>query len=166
MSFKQRVYADVVRMTHKRHKKSLMEMAASEYLSCGTFRNVFATELNPSIVLKMSKEDIGPASNLMEYTIWHEFMVMAVGKKWLAPCYEVYDDGKILTQKRLEIFTSKNDKRLPKKIPKWMVDTKVSNWGIDPDDGKPKCCDYGNLHLLKDDPWKLVDAEWWELEDD
>ena len=70
--------------------------------------------------------------------------------------------GRALIQERLEIIKSPNDKRLPEKIPRFFTDTKVTNWGID-EKGNVKCCDYGSVLLLQNNPWQLKKANWWEL---
>lgn len=125
----------------------------------GSHRQIFYCYYdNDNCVVKMCQNDT--IQNFMEYEIWSQFQYTDEGKKWLAQCPAMSQDGRVLVQERLSPL-SLGDSRLPDKIPNFFTDTKVQNWGVDKE-GNVKCLDYGSSKLLQNKPWKLVKADWWE----
>lgn len=140
---------------------ALNSVCLGKTLGTGSYRTVHELyDKFTGLVVKISTEH-AHTSNVMERTIWldHE---KTKHKKWLAGCFFLSDCGKALVQERLDIITSVNDPRLPKRIPRLFADTKVNNWGVDRN-GVVKCVDYGNFNLLTNNPWQLKKSEWWIL---
>ena len=129
-----------------------------EHMETGSSRKVFAIKFDPETVVKVCTHRI--IQNVLEFDIWVSFSETEEGKKWLAPCYTLSDDGRVLTQERLAVINDIKDPRLPKKVPNFMTDLKVQNWGAG-GKGNVKCCDYGSTLILQDDPWKMKEAKWW-----
>lgn len=132
-----------------------------DFLSSGGSRKVFVIRYSQKEVLKVATSAV--IQNVMEWDIWQSFSETEEGKLWLAECYNMSDDGKVLVQERLTILNDINDPRLPKKVPNFFTDLKVQNWGVD-SQGRVKCCDYGTSLILQDEPWKLKKAMWWSNE--
>lgn len=130
-------------------------------IASGSQRKVFNMYYCDNKVIKVSQNS--RLQNSIEYDIWNSFCCTEEGKKWLAECFELSANHKVLIQERLSIINDVNDPRLPKQVPRCFTDLKVQNWGVAAD-GTVKCCDYGNTLLLQEQPWRLKKAEWWSYE--
>ena len=97
--------------------------------------------------------------NIIEHSIWNDFQYTVEGPKWLAECGSISGNGRALMQEKLEIFTDINDERLPKRVPRFLTDMKINNWGID-SNGNVKCVDYGLILLMQGNPWQLRKVNW------
>ena len=64
-------------------------------------------------------------------------------KQWLAPCVSISPCGSVLIQRRTLPVTKA---QLPSKVPAWLTDFKLANWGML--DGKVVCHDYSNNLLM------------------
>lgn len=100
------------------------------YISNGIHRAVYGIEESSRFVLKIEHEggrfDKEPNfRNITEYMTWCDFKGSCY-EKWLARVYFITYDGKISIQHRAKPVTKSE---LPKKIPPFFCDTKVSNWG-------------------------------------
>lgn len=141
-----------------------MDALLTKRLGAGAARTVYAIGYEDAQVLKLEHADLGSPTfqNIIEFNIWCDFKFTKEGPRWLAECLRMSGNGRALIQERLEIITSVDDPRLPKKIPRFICDTKVTNWGVAAD-GQVKCCDYGMSLLMQGNPWQLRKAEWYEL---
>lgn len=138
---------------------AILDTFFGKKLGNGGSRSVFELYFDPTKVIKIEH---GPVvQNAIEYELWCQHSEVVEAKLWLAECHARSNTGQVLIQERLEIITSKNDKRLPAKIPSFLTDTKVTNWGVDAE-GNVKCCDYGFVLMAQNRPWKLKKAKWWE----
>lgn len=127
----------------------------------GSTRVVHFPKWAPEIVIKISMEDV--SSNVYEWETWQivndsEWPV----REWLAPCLIVSDNFSVLVQARTQPITTEDIKqgRLPDKIPSWISDTKVENWGWLND--KIVCHDYGNnLFINSAHGKRMKKSNWW-----
>lgn len=119
-------------------------MIAGERIGRGMYRDVYATT-GTEYVYKVETKD-GCFCNVYEWEIWHAASKEV--KKWLAPCVDISSNGIVLVQKRVIPI-----RKLPPRIPHFLTDAKLSNWGEY--NGRPVCCDYGNHKLLTDGLWRL-----------
>ena len=128
------------------------------YIGKGAQRSVFGMHYDDGKVVKVSTQI---TQNAIEFDIWASMQNYKRAAKWLAKCYSLSPNGKVLIQERLQPFSDVSDPRLPKKIPRCFTDLKVENWGVDRK-GNVKCFDYGMTLLLQEKPWKLKKAKWWK----
>jgi len=140
---------------------SMLQMFTTHKLGSGSTRSVYQLRENKNRVMKVCDE-INADANVIEWNIWCDFCKTKEGKRWLAKCYYTTDNRRVMIQEKLTVITDKNDPRLPKKIPRFLTDTKVTNWGVDKK-GRVKCLDYGLVLVAQKNPWKLKKAKWWEL---
>lgn len=139
------------------------DMLIGKQIGSGTTREVFIYDPDPNRVIKACT-GMTPDANIIEWNIWNDFAETDMGKDWLAECHSISHNGRLLVQERLDVITSAKDSRLPKKIPRFLTDTKVTNWGVD-DKGRVKCFDYGLILIMQGNPWQMKKADWWEIED-
>lgn len=143
--------------------QSAYSLLVGERIGYGHYRTVHELRICDDKVIKFARADNDSSNrcNFIEYDLWDQYQYSENTKRWLAQCFEVNRGGNALIQEKLEIIQSKHDHRLPKRIPRFLTDTKVQNWGVDKE-GNVKCCDYGTSLLLVNNPWQLTKAEWWE----
>lgn len=116
------------------------DLLCGKQIGSGISRNVFECRLDPTLVVKVQRDDTrAPLENMMEFEVWQSVM-MTEHAKWFAPVELLSTTGRILLQKR-----TMPSRDLPKKVPAFFTDLKPSNWGIL--DGQPVCHDYA-LNLL------------------
>lgn len=115
---------------------------AGEILGKGSVRRVYAMKGHPSFVLKHETHEEGTFQNVAEWLLWNNARYMEEGRRWLAPCAAISPDGTVLIQKRTRPITLEER---PERIPIWMTDPKLANWGRY--EGRPVMHDYG-LTLL------------------
>ena len=126
--------------------EAFMEMFISRHpIGVGASRVVFPLWMdfgkneNKDLVIKIAYEkDV--SFNVNEYETW-QAVVHTEHSKWFAPVISMSKCGKLLIQKRTEPITIP-----PEKIPAYMTDVKLSNWGML--NGKPVCHDYGSSGKL------------------
>lgn len=142
-------------------KAELINLLVGKKLGSGSYREVFENMQDADEVLKI-ETGARCFSNIHEYNMW---MIVAGDpelSKWFAPCVDISPSGQILVMKRTKPVMIDE---LPKKIPNFLTDTKVQNWGRYKK--RIVCHDYGNhLAISKGiNNWKLKKAEWWEAHD-
>lgn len=122
-------------------------------IGIGAFRKVY--DIGHGLVAKV--EEGSNAKNVIEYEIWRS-VDLTPWEKWFAPCYMISDDGKILIQAKVEFRGKKN---YPKKIPKFLTDTKYSNYGWYK--GQFVACDYASIAVLISQglSHKFKKSNWW-----
>ncbi len=108
-------------------------------IGIGTSRDVFEFNLDKSMVVKVENK-AGSFSNVTEWQVWREIKGTKAAK-WLAPCAFISQCGSFLIQQKAEDIH--DDRRIPKKIPRFLTDVKKENFGII--DGRVVCRDYGNV---------------------
>lgn len=133
-----------------------IDFFCGDFIGEGTKRTVYEFKLNKKLVVKIDRSN-GEFYNVSEWDIWHnikECHPKAAG--FLAPCLNISNAGKILTKLRT---TPIKKEQLLKKIPAFLGDTKIQNWGML--DKRIVCHDYANHFLYKNANVNLVKPEWW-----
>lgn len=135
-----------------------------EHIGDGETRSVYSFQLDKTQVVKIERphKDSGFLfDNVSEMEMWaninsksHKHLNQYA--KFLAPCIRISPCGRFLIQKKTTPVTAKE---LPKMIPYFLADTKLTNWGRI---GKNVVChDYSNHKLYSGiTKNKLVKAEW------
>lgn len=141
----------------------LVGLLASEKISYGRDRNVYASHVFPDAVVKVENRGDNHFSNVLEWLIWQEFEGTK-WEKWLAPCRWISASGIVLIQAKCEPLPLE---RRPRRVPAWMADLKGENWGLYK--GRPVCFDYANNRLFEIARGKevgLVAPRWHDLDSD
>lgn len=115
--------------------KELFDTVCGEKIGQGMSRTVFECKINDKFVIKV--EEPGDFQNVKEYHNWQDFQFTKGVSEWLAPCHSISDNGRILIQERCEPI---GRNQLPDKMPKFITDTKVQNFGLL--NNKIVCLDY------------------------
>lgn len=118
----------------------------------GVFREVYQFHLKSDWVIKREKKG-AEFMNANEWMVWCALRGTKLAK-WLAPCHHISANGVWLIQQKVEPITKD---RLPKKVPAFLGDLHLKNWGWL--DGRPVCVDYAILNTQYDG--KLVKADWY-----
>lgn len=83
----------------------------------------------PGYVVKIQK-DKDNHDNVMEYEMWCNVFHEEEKKKWLAEVAWISTNGRIMIQKKAELITDKNKKKIPEMIPTFLTDVKYENFGF------------------------------------
>ena len=116
-------------------------MFCGELLGKGIYRAVYACTVRPDLVVKVELESPDKErtfANVHEFSFWNDYSGIEEVRQWLAPCEMLSGDGRILLQKRAVPVHDAG--ALPKKIPSFLTDTQVANFGWLK--GKLVCVDY------------------------
>ncbi len=117
--------------------QDFFSMVCGEVLGSGIARTVYACKLRPDLVVKM--ETAGKHfQNIMEWEFWKEWQHSSEVRSWLAPCVDISPCGIVLFQKRTTPVPLDD---YPSKLPRFLTDTKLSNYGYYKD--QFVCHDYG-----------------------
>lgn len=134
-------------------------LLCGDKIGSGTTRDVFACRIRPDLVVKVEiDKDYRNFANVLESAFWSEYRETPQVKRWLAPIEYMSPDGRILLQKRVKPAT-KDD--LPDKMPAFLCDFKMQNYGIL--DGYLVCVDYA-LTILHPS-LKERAAHWFGIDD-
>lgn len=140
-------------------------LLCGDLIGRGCSRHVYECTLMPEYVVKV-ENGAHSFENIAEWLTWKAASKNAT--RWLAMCHSISPDGRILIMERTRP-PSKDE--LPKRVPVWCSDLKLSNWGfaIDQKGSSKKwavCHDYGALSskiLTRGvDSSGLVKANWIE----
>lgn len=135
---------------------AFVTLVKSEPISWGASRVVYPHRWNDKLVVKI-EITAKTFQNIHEYELWDQLSYTKIGKRWLAPVYFISPDGKVLVQARCK---PAEKSELPKKVPNWLTDLKVTNFGWYKK--RIVCHDYGvNLAIAKGTKNRLVKADWW-----
>lgn len=128
-------------------------MICGNKLGGGVSRTVFDSPLNSDWVIKV--ETGTKFQNIFEFETWRNFSYSDCEEiaVWLAPCYFMSPEGKVLIQQKCEPIPKS---MLPKKVPTFLTDLKQENWGLL--NGNPVCIDYG--FVIPELNVKLKKANW------
>ena len=136
-------------------EQSFKDVLIGKRLGSGCYRDVYQCKLDTSLVVKIEREE-GEFHNIKEWNIWKELEYSDL-KKWLAPCYEISNDGKILIQQKIEFGRHKD---YPAKIPTFFTDVQTKNFGFIGE--QLVCCDYGSTIVTRNFNNTLKKADWLE----
>jgi len=130
-------------------------LLCGKLLGEGIHRKVFECRLRNDLVVKVEDETGWRYfANVHEMRFWSEHEQYKPVAKWLAPCEYLSPDGRILLQKRVSpVF---NGMKLPKKIPEFLSDLKLENFGVH--EGRMVCVDYALT--IPNPSTKLKPVDW------
>jgi len=128
-------------LIHRLAADDLANLVIGDFVASGQTRDVYVWRPDPSCVVKVQRFGAPWFQNITEYETWHAARGTPA-EKWLAPVCWCSRSGHILVQKR----TYPTDKPLPRSIPKFLEDSKRSNWGLW--DGRMVCHDYGTASAI------------------
>ena len=132
-----------------------------EELGHGISREVFVYLGNPDFVIKVEVNTTDRFQNVMEFNFWQDACDCSEIMKWIAPCVRISPHGNWLLQARTMPVSLAEIKRRHKRIPIWLTDSKVGNWGKLPN-GKIVCHDYGTHLAVPSMRASTKKADWWE----
>lgn len=143
-------------------KRELWDVICGELLGMGSSRCVYAHLLDPHLVVKAESPG-GSFQNVAEWQVW-KAVEHTEFAKWFAPCVAISPCGSILIQRR-----TTRAQAYPDKIPNFLTDTKLDNYGIlTPRAGEKHSQfvvhDYG-VNLLSEYGLtkRMRKANWWNL---
>lgn len=110
-------------------------------LGYGMSRSVYELAIDPTKVVKIEGER-GFFQNVIEWETWQSLGTTPHGK-WLAPCRWISPCGIVLVMDKTAPLSRR---RAPPKLPEWLTDTKLTNYGLI--GRRVVCHDYGTNMLL------------------
>jgi len=128
-------------------------LLCGKQLGEGIHRKVFECKLRPELVVKVESSERRYFANVLEQRFWNDNQEYKPIAKWLAPCEYLSPDGRLLLQRRAE---PARVKELPDKMPSFLTDLKVSNFGWL--DGRLVCLDYAMT--IPNPSARLRKADW------
>ena len=135
--------------------KDFMNMMLGELVGTGQYRQVYSLEFDDTCVIKL-EDKYAKFSNVKEWEVWSAVKGTSYAK-WFAPCVKISGNGAWLIQKKT---TPARMEELPKEVPAFFTDLKLSNWGRL---GKQIVChDYGNHLLLEQGMTKRMRKPTWK----
>lgn len=136
--------------------KDLFSLICGPKIGQGAFREVYASNTNPKVVVKFEGRE-GNFDNIIEHEVWQRIQNTEFAR-WFAPVRHISACGTILVQDRTEPLAMSE---LPARIPAFFTDLKRQNWGRL--NGKIVCHDYGRNLLMEEGMTKRMrKADWWE----
>ena len=132
-----------------------------ELLGEGISREVYVYAGNPDWVVKVEVHATSRFQNVMEYNFYQEIRWQKDLVKWIAPCERISPHGNWLLQRRTMPVTLAELKRAHPRVPVWLTDTKVGNWGRNAK-GRIVCHDYGTHNAAGCMSKAMKKAGWWE----
>ena len=130
-------------------------------LGSGISREVYVYKGNPAFVIKVATEADDRFQNVIEYNFWDETRLCSEIAKWIAPCARISPHGNWLIQQRTMPVSLAELKKRYKRVPVFLFDLKVDNWGKLPN-GKIVCHDYGTHGAIQSMRTATKKADWWE----
>lgn len=106
--------------------KEFMRLICDQHLGGGSTRDVWGSSWLPGVAFKFEPNE-GAFANIGEWEFWQETEDQPWQRKWLAPCLAISPCGGVLAMKRCSVIEID---RLPKEVPVWATDTKITNWGM------------------------------------
>lgn len=115
-----------------------LNLLCGNLIACGAHRKVFECKLRDDLVVKVEDDENRRFANVLEMEFWLAHQFYEPVAKWLAPTIKLSPDGRVLLQKRCSPLPA--DMRLPEKMPGFLTDLKVANFGMF--EGRVVCLDY------------------------
>lgn len=138
-----------------------LSLICGEIIGEGISRTVYECKLNPAWVVK-HEFNMALHQNVLEYTVWERVRELDVSS-WFAPVLHLSDHGCWMIQARTKPVTLQELKRAYPRVPGFLTDFKVSNWGRL--GTRLVCHDFGSCYTTECGiNKKTIKAEWWELE--
>jgi len=142
-------------MTDGRTFEDAFNLLCGKLIGEGIHRKVFECRIASQYVVKVEQElDWRCFANVNEMRFWTDHQYYRPVARWLAPCFQLSPDGRILLQHRATPVADKSE--LPKRLPSFLTDIKPENFGWI--DKQLVCVDYA---LVNEAPsTRLRKAEW------
>lgn len=144
-------------------RMELIYAVLGQHLGSGCFRDVWSCAFDPSLVIKIEKEDHPPHfDNTVEWKIWQEVQFDEDIAKWFAPCVGISPGGRVLVMKRTQPVTEAELEVAIPRIPRFFHDVHAKNWGRIGD--RYVCHDYA-FNVVDDKYtapalWRSKNARW------
>lgn len=133
-----------------------IDMWCGKFVGSGSSRMVYEFTLNKTLVVKIDHTN-GGFFNVAEWDTYHNIKNSHPKlAKYLAPCIQISNAGKVMLQQKTECIRSS---QLPKSIPFFLADTKLQNWGKL--GNKVVCHDFANSRIYSHVSQRMVKPEWW-----
>lgn len=114
-------------MKYKKHFEDMFNMTCGKLIGSGSSRFVYEYNFNKDWVVKVENDDENRKfCNFSEYSFYENNKFNKKVSKWLAPCYRLSPDGRILIQHKCTPVVLDD---LPKKVPEFLTDLQISNFG-------------------------------------
>jgi hypothetical protein len=114
---------------HSKYRDAMNLLCGNLISDKGQYRTVFECRLNHDWVVKVENEmsnGFRSFHNAAELRFWDDNEDYKAVSKWLAPIKFMSPDGWFLIQERCNPLTKSE---LPKQLPAFITDTKISNFG-------------------------------------
>lgn len=121
--------------------KSAYKLLCGKKLGDGFNRNVYECNIMEDWVVKIERSDSDDFANVRERAFWREYEGDKTISKWLAPCGDISNDGRIMLQRKVQPLPK--GYVVPRTLPEFLTDVKLSNFGLL--DGKLVCVDYADV---------------------
>lgn len=125
-------------------KNDFMDMFCGKLLGHGIGRQVYEHALDSTKVIKIATTR-SSFQNVREWLTWQDVQD-SPGKKWLAPCHHISDNGLVLIMEKTHPL-----RKPPTELPLWLSDFKKENYGLL--GNQVVCHDYGTNLLLNHGSW-------------
>lgn len=125
------------------YQEEFNSFMVGDWLGSGVYRQVYSAPWDPdNYVIKLEHAmQHRMFCNSIEWAIWDNLKDHEEASKWLAPCKSISRSGNILVQRRTTPISA-----LPDKLPKFLEDTHIHNFGML--EGRIVCHDYAFNKLL------------------
>lgn len=131
----------------------LFRLMCGEEIGYGIGRTVYECTIRPDLIVKIETPSHS-FQNQAEWRFWSNWQHDEDVSRWLAPCEAISPCGTVLLQRRTEPLPKIH---YPKKLPRFLTDTKRANFGIL--DRRLVCHDYGMI--VSEIEMKLTKVDWW-----
>lgn len=125
-------------MSKKQIFEDMFNLVCGDLIGSGIHRDTFHCKLDENRVVKVQQE-MGTFANSQEYFLWQDYQFQDSVSKWLAPCYLLSENGRVMIQHKTQPIVGE----LPKKLPYFLTDIKRENFGTI--DGRVVCHDYSTI---------------------
>lgn len=115
-------------------------MLCGDKIGGGCSREVFECKLVPGCVVKVELHPWG-FENIAEWLTW-QVVDGTPAQRWFALCRRISPDGKLLIMERTRPAAKS---QMPRNVPVWCSDLKLSNWGFEGESKTVVCHDYGSM---------------------
>lgn len=117
-------------MSIERINEDALNLMCGDLIGAGTYRDVFECRIAPQYVVKVERSRVNgwrKFANVTEMMFWDEQQNYKKVADWLAPCFLLSPDGRILLQHRVDRMAVAGE--LPEMIPGFLSDLKPQNFG-------------------------------------
>lgn len=137
-----------------------LTLMVGKLLGSGMSREVYEYQPNPTDTVVKVETSVC-FQNVKEWLVWKAVKDAKVHARWLAPCIRISDYGGWLMMARTRPVTLDELKRELPRVPTFLTDLKVGNWGRL---GKRIVChDYGTSLITENGlSTRMKRANWWE----